>query len=62
MTPISPGKMLRDAVEESTIQVPGAFNALAARLIEQAGFDAAYLSGAAFRPARWRFRTSGCSR
>ena len=34
MTPISPGKMLRDAVEESTIQVPGAFNALAARLIE----------------------------
>ncbi len=48
MTPISPGKMLRDAVEESTIQVPGAFNALAARLIEEAGYDAAYLSGAAF--------------
>jgi methylisocitrate lyase len=39
---------LRDAAAESTIQVPGAFNALAARMIEQAGFDAMYLSGAAF--------------
>lgn len=45
---MSPGKRLRDAVEESTIQAPGAFNALVARLIEQAGFDAMYLSGAAF--------------
>jgi methylisocitrate lyase len=35
-------------VADSTIQVPGAFNALAARLIEQAGYDAIYLSGAAF--------------
>ena len=48
MTRTSPGRLLRDAVEDSTIQVPGAFNALAARLIEEAGFDAAYLSGAAF--------------
>ncbi|HZL88100.1 MAG TPA: methylisocitrate lyase [Pirellulaceae bacterium] len=44
----SPGKALRDAIEDSTIQVIGAPNALAARLIEEAGFDAAYLSGAAF--------------
>ncbi|MBI3467099.1 MAG: methylisocitrate lyase [Planctomycetes bacterium] len=44
----SPGKRLRQAVEDSTIQAPGAFNALAARLIEQAGYDAVYLSGAAF--------------
>jgi methylisocitrate lyase len=44
----SPGKRLRQAVEESTIQVPGAFNALTARLIERCGFEAAYLSGAAF--------------
>lgn len=44
----TPGRLLRDAVAESTIQVPGAFNALAARMIEQAGFDAMYLSGAAF--------------
>jgi len=47
MTTDSPGKKLRDAIEDSTIQVPGAFNALAARMIEQAGYDAIYLSGAA---------------
>jgi methylisocitrate lyase len=44
----SAGRKLRDAIEESTIQVPGAFNALVARMIEQAGYDAMYLSGAAF--------------
>lgn len=44
----SPGKLLRDAVADSTIQVPGAFNALVGRLIERAGFKAAYLSGGAF--------------
>jgi methylisocitrate lyase len=44
----SPGRRLRQAVADSTIQVPGAFNALAARLIEQTGYDAIYLSGAAF--------------
>ncbi len=44
----SPGKTLRQAVENSTIIIPGAFNALVGRLIEQAGFSATYLSGAAF--------------
>jgi methylisocitrate lyase len=44
----SPGRRLREAVAESTIQVPGAFNALVGRLIERAGYDAVYLSGAAF--------------
>jgi methylisocitrate lyase len=44
----SPGKLLRQAVSDATIQVPGAFNALVARMIEAAGFEAAYLSGAAF--------------
>ena len=48
MTRSSPGKLLRDAVAESTIQVPGAFNALVGRMIENAGYDAMYLSGAAF--------------
>jgi len=43
----TPGKQLRAAVDAATIQVPGAFNALVGRMIEQAGFDAAYLSGAA---------------
>jgi len=43
----SPGRILREAVASVTIQVPGAPNALAGRLIEEAGFDAIYLSGAA---------------
>lgn len=42
------GRVLRDAVEDSTIAIPGAFNALTARMIEETGFEAAYLSGAAF--------------
>jgi len=45
---VSPGKLLRTAVEKSTILIPGAFDALAAKLIERAGFQAMYLSGAAF--------------
>lgn len=44
----SPGRALREAVADSTIAIPGAPNALVARLIEQAGFAAMYLSGAAF--------------
>lgn len=48
MSALSPGRLLRDAVSRSCIQVPGAPNALAGRLIERMGFDAAYLSGAAF--------------
>lgn len=47
MATISPGQLLRDAVADSTIQVPGAFNALVGRLVAQAGYDAVYLSGAA---------------
>jgi methylisocitrate lyase len=42
------GAQLRAAIENSAIQVPGAPNALAARMIEEAGFEALYLSGAAF--------------
>ena len=44
---ISPGRALRDAVASGTIQIPGAPNALVARLIELYGFQAIYLSGAA---------------
>jgi len=42
----SPGKLLRETIAESIIQVPGAPNALIGRLIERMGFGAAYLSGA----------------
>jgi methylisocitrate lyase len=48
MRRMSPGQELRGLVEESTIQVPGAPSALFARLIERSGYDAMYLSGAAF--------------
>lgn len=48
MTADSAGRKLRNAVAESTIAIPGAFNALVARMIEEMGFEAAYLSGAAF--------------
>ena len=46
--PTSPGAALRQAIGGPTLLVPGAMNALTARLIERAGFRAAYLSGAAF--------------
>jgi len=48
MTTRSPGAELRRAIGGETLLVPGAFNALTAKLIAQAGFRAAYLSGAAF--------------
>jgi len=43
----SPGGMLRGSVAQGALQVPGAPNALAGRMIEEAGFSAIYLSGAA---------------
>jgi methylisocitrate lyase len=45
---MSSGKRLRELVADGAIQVPGAPNALLARLIERCGYDAIYLSGAAF--------------
>ena len=43
----SPGSRLRHAYRSSPIMVPGAFNALAARIAERLGFRAVYLSGGA---------------
>ena len=37
---------LRHLLEHQCVTMPGAINALSARLIEQMGFDAMYLSGA----------------
>jgi methylisocitrate lyase len=42
-----PGRRLRDAWERGTVMVPGAFNALVARAVAQAGFEACYISGGA---------------
>lgn len=43
----SPGERLRSAWAERPIMIPGVFNALAARIAEQVGFPAVYLSGGA---------------
>lgn len=43
----SPGQLLRESIARGALQVPGAPNALAGRMIEEAGFEAIYLSGAA---------------
>ncbi len=45
MTPTR-NQRLRKLIAAGTVQMPGAFNALAARAIEKAGFDALYVSGA----------------
>jgi len=37
---------LRELLSRGTLVAPGAFNALSAKMIERAGFDALYLSGA----------------
>lgn len=46
-TATSPGRRLRDAWNTKTIAIPGVFNALAAKMAEQIGFEAIYLSGGA---------------
>ncbi len=43
----TPGTRLRRALDERPIMIPGAFNALTARLAERLGFPAVYLSGGA---------------
>ena len=45
---LTPGALLREAVADGAIQAPGAPNALVGRMIEEMGFSAMYLSGAAF--------------
>ncbi len=43
----SPGARLRAAWSAGPIMIPGAFNALAAKMVERIGFPAVYLSGGA---------------
>jgi methylisocitrate lyase len=44
---IPPGKRLRELMNQGCVPIPGAFNGLCARAVAQAGFQAAYVSGAA---------------
>lgn len=43
----TPGARLRAAMARACVPIPGAFNALCARAIARAGFEACYISGAA---------------
>lgn len=43
----SPGERFRAALSDGFVMIPGAFNALCAKLAERAGFRAVYQSGAA---------------
>src|SRR3954469_14936181 len=43
----TPGQRLRQAWTDRPIMIPGAFNALTARMAERLGFQAVYLSGGA---------------
>jgi len=47
MSTSHPGIRLRIRMDSGTVAAPGAFNALVARAIARAGFDAAYVSGGA---------------
>lgn len=42
----TPTRRLRELIQTGIVQLPGAFNALTARAIEKAGFEAVYVSGA----------------
>lgn len=42
----SPGKELRRLIKNRPVLLPGSYNALSAMLVEQAGFEAVYVSGA----------------
>jgi methylisocitrate lyase len=44
---LTPGQRLRSAMNDRCVMAPGAFNALCARAIARAGFEACYVSGAA---------------
>src|SRR5438876_326239 len=39
-------RQLRRLIRTGTVMMPGAFNAISAKLVERAGFDAVYISGA----------------
>lgn len=52
MTPILPLTLRQQMNETGMIVAPGAYDAIGARLIEQAGFSAAYMTGAGTSAAR----------
>ncbi|MEO1131008.1 MAG: isocitrate lyase/phosphoenolpyruvate mutase family protein, partial [Planctomycetota bacterium] len=51
MTTPHPGARLRALMSDHCVGLPGAFNGLVARAVAQAGFEGAYVSGAAVTAA-----------
>lgn len=51
-TPESRRRRFREQLRQDTLAVPGVFNAFTARLVENAGFPAAYVSGAGLAASR----------
>ena len=51
-TPESRARRFRTQLQRDTLAVPGVFNAFTARLVEDAGFSAAYVSGAGLAASR----------
>ena len=45
MTEQTPPERLRDCIDDEILALPGAYDALSARLVEQAGFEAVFTSG-----------------
>lgn len=52
ITSQSPARRFRRELKRNTLPVPGVFNAFTARLVEDAGFPAAYVSGAGLAASR----------
>ncbi len=48
---VHPGDRLRSSMKSGTVAAPGAFNALVARAVAKAGFEACYVSGGAISVA-----------
>lgn len=46
MKPVSMGHRLREMLGKHTVVLPGVFNGISALLVEEAGFDGVYISGA----------------
>jgi len=50
--PPHPSEQLREQLKSETVAVPGVFNAFSARVVERAGFSAAYVTGAGLSASR----------
>ena len=62
LTTLATPSLRRRLEEDRLLVLPGAANALTARMIEDAGFEAVYVTGAGIANTSSACPTSGCSR